>query len=223
MKKIGKWHVPDRDVNDGNIQTMCNSDVFQCANALNRAFSYVKNFDTAIDVGTWIGDSTWIIGNRFKNVVGFEASLLVYECCVKNLQEKKMHNCVVNNLGLSNKTDTQYLFNKGKTFSGWISSLNLTEEQKKLGILVETARLDDFNFNNIDFIKIDVDSHEGFLLEGAKQFLQNNNPVILIENKVRIHNRQSSKMPNPVDILENFGYTMVEQVAKADFVFIKRE
>ena len=224
MKKIGNWNVPDRDINDGKIKEMCNSEMFQCASALNRAFMYVKNFNTAIDVGTWIGDSTWLIGNNFNNVIGFEASPLVYECCIKNLEEKKMDNCRVSNLGLSNKKDTQYLFNKGKTFSGWISSLDLTKEQKNSGILVETVRLDDFNFQNIDFIKIDVDSHEGFLLDGARKFLKDNSSVILIEIKKTIHqNRQIEGMPDCFQILEELGYVMVEKVAKWDYVFIKKE
>jgi FkbM family methyltransferase len=222
MIKVGNWHIPERDATKDKIKEMCEKEVFQCASALERAFVYVKNFNTAIDIGTWIGDSTWLMGNKFKNVIGFEASPVVYECCIKNLEEKKMSNCQVHNLGLSNKKGTQYLFNKGKTFSGWISSLELTEENKKSGISVETDLLDNLNYENIDFIKIDVDSHEGFLVDGAKEFFKRNSPVVMIENKVSSHDRQSALMPDALAILKSLNYIMVEKTGKADFIFVKR-
>lgn len=222
MIKVGNWYLPERDAGKDRIKEMCESEVFQCASALDRAFAYVKNFNTAIDVGTWVGDSTWLMGKRFKNVVGFEASPVVYECCIKNLEEKQMNNCKVHNIGLSNKQGTQYLFNKGKTFSGWISSLDLTEDEKVSGIAVETDLLDNLHFENVDFIKIDVDSHEGFLVAGAKKFFRKHSPVIMIENKVNNHNRQSSLMPDALEILKGLNYTLVEKTGKADFIFVKR-
>ena len=77
--------------------------------------------------------------------------------------------CDLKNLGLSNLTGEQFFYNGKSNFSGWVSQKESFQEisiSKK--ILINTAKLDDFNFENIDFIKIDVDSHEGFLLEGAK-------------------------------------------------------
>jgi thioredoxin 1 len=37
--------------------------------------------------------------------------------------------------------------------------------------------------SQVRVLKIDVDSHEGFVLSGAYEFFNKNNPVILIENK----------------------------------------
>lgn len=223
MKKIGNWWCPEDTVLE-SITTMIIEESFTCKDSLEKAFRYVKHFNKAIDVGTWIGDSTEIIANKFLSVTGFEASNDVFVCCKKNLEEKNVLNCDLKNLGLSNLTGEQFFYNGKSNFSGWVSQKESFQEisiSKK--ILINTAKLDDFNFENIDFIKIDVDSHEGFLLEGAKEFLKKNNPVILIENKERIHkDRQSSTMPNPVTVLESLGYTMVEKVAKADFVFIKK-
>lgn len=223
MKKIGNWWCPE-DTKNTRVMTMIVEESFTCKDSLEKAFQYVKHFNKAIDVGTWIGDSTEIIANKFLSVTGFEASNDVFVCCKKNLQEKNIINCDLKNIGLSDFTGEQFFYNGSSNFSGWVSQKESFQEvniTKK--ILVNTATLDDFHFENIDFIKIDVDSHEGFLLTGAKEFLRQNNPVVLIENKVRIHkDRQPSSMPNPVVVLESFGYVMVEKVAKADFVFIKK-
>ena len=74
---------------------------------------------------------------------------------------------------------------------------------------------------DIDFIKIDCYSHEGYLLEGAKKFFENNSPVVLLEAKVRIHkDRQPDDMPDPFELLESYGYELHSRVDKADFLYI---
>jgi FkbM family methyltransferase len=220
MIKIGNIYVPDHDA--GRFQDDISMDQF-VHEPLNKAMMYVKKFDNAIDVGTWIGDTTYIMAKKFKNVIGFEANNAVHESCLKNLLENNIQNCNVINIGLSNKKSEQYFLNKTKkTNSGWISTLTLSPEEEINAKKVQTTTLDDFNYTDIDFIKIDVDSHEGFLLEGAFEFFKVNSPVIQIEIKVRTHYRQNSSMPDAFKLLDSFGYTCVENIGKADYIFIKK-
>ena len=44
-------------------------------------------------------------------------------------------------------------------------------------------RLDDFNFQNVDFIKIDCEGYEYFVLRGAEKTLLQNKPCIIVEQK----------------------------------------
>jgi FkbM family methyltransferase len=150
---------------------------------------------------------------------------MVYECCIKNLQEKSVENVVVYNKGLSDVTGQKLLFNKSTTFSGWINTVegNVPEVYQQKSIAVESIRLDDYNFENIDFIKIDVDSHEGYVLDGARKFLENNSPVIMLENILSIRDRQHINMPDPVTILNDLGYNCVAKVARHDYIFIKTD
>ena len=46
---------------------------------------------------------------------------------------------------------------------------------------IEMKTLDSYNFNDVDIIKIDVEGYEVPLLEGAKETILNNRPVIQIE------------------------------------------
>ena len=88
---------------------------------------------------------------------------------------------------------------------------------------INTIKLDDLKLTNIDFIKIDVDSHETQVLEGARDFLTNNSPVILIESKQRsIVERQQDESLSPFEVLKSLGYKRAERVAKADYVFIRK-
>ena len=219
MRKISNWWV------SGNVSTVERfivDDSFTCLPTLEKSYKYVKKFNRAIDIGTWIGDSTVDISKKFNSVIGFEANPEIYQCCLKNLEERHITNCEIHNLGVSNSAGSKSFFNGASNFSAWISEKeNLLNSTKK--ITIQTITLDELDLTDIDFIKIDVDSHEGFLIEGAKKFLTKNSPVVLIENKVRIHKeRQPENMPNPAEILESLGYTMIEKVAKADFIYIKK-
>lgn len=218
MKQLNGWFIPEYDSPEKLKMVLDNK--FQCEDGLNRAFEYVKNFNNAIDVGAWIGDSTVAIAQKFKNVEVFEPVDEVAECCMQNLNLRKINNVKLHKIGLSNKTGQQTLVNKGKSFSGWISTIDSTDFKKTK--TVNTDLLDNFNFSNIDFIKIDVDSHEGFLLQGALNFFKNNNPVIMIESKLKDQQRfQNSSMPEPLTLLESLGYKIKEKSGKADFILIR--
>ena len=221
MKKLGEWYIPDFD-NPTKLKFLADGHI-QCRSALERAFGYITSFRYAIDVGAWIGDSTCIIADKFEHVIAFEPVKDLSDCCRQNLIEKKILNFTLHTYGLSNKSGKQILVNKGKSFSGFIPTLKSTNlEQFKRSIEIETKTLDEFNFNNIDFIKIDVDSHEGYLLLGAKHFFQKNNPVIMIESKQRDQLKyQNLDMPNPIKFLLDLGYMIRETHGKADYILTR--
>jgi len=47
--------------------------------------------------------------------------------------------------------------------------------------IVETKRLDDFEFKNVSFIKIDVQGYEPFVIEGAKETISKHRPYLFVE------------------------------------------
>jgi FkbM family methyltransferase len=218
MKKIGDWFIPDFD-NPDKLKFLESNDI-QCRPALEKAFKHVKKFDNAIDVGAWIGDSTSIILTKFKHVKVFEPVIEIAECCKTNLLHQELSNFEIFLVGLSNKSGKQMLVNKGKSFSGFIPTVELNKYKRSFEI--ETNTLDFYNFEDIDFIKIDVDSHEGFMLEGTTKFFKNNNPVIMIESKERDQKKfQNNKMLNPIDILTNIGYKIKETAGKAEYILTR--
>lgn len=221
MIKINGWYVPQEDAalfERGLSRAI--HDV-QSSN-MNHALTYVKKFENAIDIGTWIGDTLYPLSKFFTNVIGFEANREVFQCCEANIKEHKLDNCKMINCALSNKIGQQIFLNQlNQTFSGWIDTLDLSEQPSHNTKIVESKTLDYYGFTDIDFVKIDVDSHEGFLLEGAIDFLQKNSPVIQIEIKHRIHNRQNASMPDPIRLLESLNYRLVGKVSKADYIFVK--
>jgi FkbM family methyltransferase len=216
MKLINNWFVPETET-DPIVLADVELENWTCNESINKSLKYVKNFDFAIDVGSWIGDSTSIISNKFKTVIGFEADPETFECCYKNLE--KFNNITLHNIALSNTKDIKTLYRGASSFSSWISTSDevIPMSQKT----VQTTTLDHYDFKNVDFIKIDIDSHEGFFLEGSSEFFKKNSPVVLIEYKPRVLKRQSNKMPDPLEFLLNIGYKIKEQVSAIDYVLTR--
>jgi hypothetical protein len=71
---------------------------------------------------------------------------------------------------------------------------------------IEVSTLDNFNFNDITLIKIDVENHENEVLLGAKQTILKNKPIIVLENSYYYF---SHIFPNPEphkEMFDELGY-----------------
>jgi len=166
------------------------------------ALSYVKSWRSCLDIGSNIGQWTRPMANKFQKVYCFEPNPNFRECFTKNITED---NVELFAYGLSDRQHmAQQEFNS-----------NMLEEGDG-GIQCRT--LDSFGLTDIDFVKIDVDGFEIPLLNGARETLAQNTPVINIEMK-------RDKRPGIVKvaerILKNLGYRFVERT-KSDEVWLKK-
>jgi hypothetical protein len=83
-------------------------------------------------------------------------------------------------------------------------------------IEVETKKLDDYGFTDIDYIKIDVQFYELIVLEGATQTLKINNPLLCIECCRR--NKEEVEYVKKINnLLVNLGYKVVGGLGKELF------
>ena len=167
------------------------------------AYGYVKQWRGCIDAGANVGMWTRNLMNDFKTVHCFEPNPVFIECWHKNIPSDK--NATLHEVGLGEADST----------ANFASALDQKLQRTPGSIKIKT--LDSYEFNDIDFIKIDVDGYEDLLLKGAKETLANNDPVINIEMKER-------KRPKIVEesrkILRNLGYDRHSRV-RSDEVWLK--
>jgi FkbM family methyltransferase len=139
----------------------------------------------AIDAGANKGVYLYHLARHYRKVAGFEPlpSLATY------LQGAAPKNATVHNLALSNVQGTATLslpkgFNElgsleAHTTETWTTSAPIEHHQ------VETRPLDSFGFEDVSFLKIDVEGHEMAVLEGASSTLKLWRPTVLVEVEER--------------------------------------
>ena len=165
------------------------------------SLKYVKQWRVCLDIGSNIGQWTRPLAKRFKSVVCFEPNPNFRQCFEKNIQEK---NVLLWPYGLSDKE------HKAKQD---FNSTVLHEEDGD----IDCRTLDSFGLTNVDFVKIDVDGFEIPLLNGARETLSKNDPVINIEMK---RDKRTDIVVKCESILKDLGYEFQKRT-KSDEVWLK--
>lgn len=172
-----------------------NNNLFLGENIFIKKFEKL-NIKKCIDIGANIGDfSLEILNNKSTKVIAFEPLPL---CCDKlsHIYKEYTNRFKFFEIALSNKDGFSKL-NYGETISGLsslekkINKITFVGDSNTNSIEVITKQLDSFindsEFQNTDFIKIDVEGHEMAVLEGALDFIKKNH-IKLIQIEFNLHN-----------------------------------
>jgi len=166
------------------------------------ALRYVKDWRLCADIGSNIGQWTRPLATRFDKVVCFESNPNFRECFYKNISED---NVILHPYALSNR----HHYAK--------QDFNATMMSEEAGT-IECRTLDSFELTELDFIKIDVDGFEFNVLDGARQTLSVNSPVINIEMKT---DKRKDIVRKCSKLLRKLGYRYVKRI-KHDEVWRKK-
>ena len=222
MIKVKNYYLPEDDEHYLNYFKI--HDHYQ-EGQRNRALAQVLNWEFAIDIGANIGLWSKDLSEYFNNTVCFEPNKKCIECLEKNINKKKS---VIYNHALGSVNKQMDLYTP--SYSGGSSFINNTkigknEDGSKIyGKFSETTSkqktiiktLDSFNFQYVDFIKIDVQGFELEVLKGAHKTLKENNPIICIEEN--LHDLADSEVyKNLIDL----NYELVDRVTK-ELIFKKK-
>ena len=162
----------------------------------------LSNCNRAIDIGANVGVWSYWLSKYAKQVESFEPNPKVFNA-LKNIKIKNVNSY---NIALSNKTGSvDLLIPKGsKGFSNQgasLSSIKVQGEHKSISI--EAKRLDEYNFLDVDFIKIDVEGHEHEVIEGAQETIKTFKPTMVIEMEEK-HNQ--IPIEEQISSVEKMGY-----------------
>lgn len=146
---------------------------------LRKALEYCRDFRVAVDVGAHAGLWSMQLAKQFGWVLAFEPVRQHMECLCKNIVDQK----------ISGKSRASFMFHV----------MALGEKTGRVGIHtaptssgdswvdgagdVEMRTLDSFNFQDVDFIKIDCEGYEKFVLMGGEETIKRCRPCIIVEQK----------------------------------------
>lgn len=214
MKKFDKWFFPDNETHliDWMVEHKQNINgrlgyQYSKYKACKRL---LKNNRVAIDVGAHVGLWSWFMARDFKDVACFEPMESHRECWHKNMAEWRNAELFENALGskigkVAMMTD---IFSTGNT------RVDLDASVKN----VDLYPLDHFNFQDVDFLKVDCEGYEMEVLRGAKETLLRCKPVICVEQKGDMHKRYGAKEQGAVDYLQNLG-AVHKTTMSGDYIF----
>jgi len=206
-------------------------------NKLIACMPYIKDFHHAIDVGAHIGLWSRVLSNMFTRLTAFEPIQRHLECfghnvpgAVGGLQVFPIA------LGYHSGTVTMHSFSfatgNTRVDYGGRRKARPYRKVKQDTVLdfgdpveVEMARLDDLmaeigiGDGGIDFIKIDVEGYEYFVLKGAEHIIKGTKPVIIVEQKPGKGSQFGLDDLAACRLLESWGAKRA-QVIGGDYIYV---
>ena len=202
MKLVKGWWLPDSDehfvtyIDYNGYQALARNTI------LNLIKKSKKELNSAIDVGSHVGFWSKDFTEHFKHVYAFEPISEVRECYVKNIT-KRNYTLYPHGLGNEEKKVKAY-YDPTQTGHTFIIKSGNTE--------IDIYPLDGFEFNKIDYIKIDVEGYEIEVCKGALKLIERDKPFIHIEMKKIIMDKVGLDENTIYNFFESINYKMVLKV-----------
>jgi FkbM family methyltransferase len=171
---------------------------------LDEVMNFVKKFDVCIDIGGHCGLWSMHLVKLFQQVHAFEPVKDHRECYVKNVISPN-YKLYPYALGNEEKKVSIHTTN-GSSGDSWVQD----------GDDVECKLLDSFRIKP-DFIKIDTEGFEYYILLGGEKTIKEHKPTIIVEQKPNKGKNFGLKDTQAVDLLKSWGYTLHGQIA-GDYV-----
>lgn len=177
---------------------------------LQTALKYVKNWRTAVDVGGHAGLWSMHLAKRFDKVHAYEPVAAHRDCFVRNCDMSKIH---LHACALGDKDDMVSI-HTAPTSSGdsWVNGKG-DIPQRRLDDNLAKHRVE-----HVDFIKVDCEGFELFVLRGGEETIKRCKPCIIVEQKPGHAVRFGLKDTQALDYLTGLGAKQ-RAALSGDFIF----
>jgi len=182
---------------------------------INLVKKFIKSGSDSIDVGVYRGVYSYEMSKYSEKVHSFEPNPIIFKYINKNLK-KFIKNIHLYNFALSNQNKT---INLKIPIRNSNSNKEIFEEYYEMGkatihnennfenyenFEIQTKKIDELNFDNkISFIKIDVEGHELEVIEGAKNTIKRDKPVLLVEIEKQYTKKEVAES---INFINSLGY-----------------
>lgn len=143
-------------------------------------FPYIKSIYKSgkiIDVGCKAGKWSLMLKDTIpeQNWIMFDAIPAFINDLKRFWKKSELHAIALSDISIKNRR-----FNIDKTHLGH-SAFTHTGKSRIRHLDVESKRLDEFNYDDIWFIKIDTEGHELPIIKGATETIKKNKPILYFE------------------------------------------
>lgn len=163
----------------------------------------VKPNSTVLDIGANFGYNSIVMADRVGQqgkILCFEPQRLMFQQLNANIALNNIFNCYTYNLALSNEVNQTLHMEIGDETNIGATCIGSGGEQ------IKTTTIDELNLDKLDFIKMDAQGYEPFILEGGTSTIQKFMPDIFIEIEPPHLDKFDKKIDDVYEILDSFGY-----------------
>ncbi|MGD9200474.1 MAG: FkbM family methyltransferase [Chitinispirillia bacterium] len=167
----------------------------------------LKRGDKVIDIGANYGvyslSMALKVGNSGK-VLAFEPTSYVAECLANSIKVNNFRNTELIKAGLSDRSRKAVFFTSPNSELNSLYPEDSSEgSYETIELISLDSCIDKFNWDRIDFIKLDAEGEEANILNGAKNTITRFSPLIMFEFK------HGAKLNIPlIDRFESHGYKL---------------
>ena len=178
----------------------------------------------ALDMGAHIGIWSRRLSNLYDRVICFEPCDDHIECHKRNTLTITNTTLYEHALGSKEETlDMKVIVGRGGNNSFHFGKEGKTRKYEHKITPIEVKSLDSYNFQEVDFMKIDIESHELEMLKGAVETLERCNPIIFIEDPTHFYNVKNNKnVPTGLDFLCSLGYINEQYLGTYNYLLIRK-
>jgi FkbM family methyltransferase len=182
----------------------------------------LEKHSTFMDVGSNYGWHSIIASKYCDKVYSFEPQKIMFDTQTLSINDNNIKNIIIYNFGLGNENITSEM-NQINYDSSWVNIGDLSVGTGGEQINIKT--IDSLDLPKIDFIKIDVQGYEKFVLEGGIETIKKDKPTLIVE----LENFQLIKFGhNDSDIftlLKDIGYIpfYLEYIYPSDHIFVHKD
>lgn len=174
----------------------------------------IKPNMTILDIGGNVGLMTLVFANQLKKtgkVFTFEPEPNNFSKLQHNIKLNEFSNIVLNQVAVSDSNSVlKFFLSTGNNFG--VHSLIYNEDLDQNFIEVPTVKIDDFvlknNISKVDMIKIDVEGAELDVINGMRDLLKRDKPILILEvvsKYLKSRGLSSSEFKRTMNA--EFGYT----------------
>ena len=198
-KQLGLW-MP---TNDTHFRSPRLFELPHCQEIVKLIPAGRRMIDGGAHVGSW---SRHLV--QFAAIEAFEPDPINYLCLEKNTSGIHLHNCALGasagRAGMSGKD--------GNSGARWLIE----------GDDIDIVSLDSFGFDDVDFIKFDLEGYEPHALIGARRTIEHSWPIVLIEQTPPLSWRYGFDYREGGRMLTAMGYLLHAKLNK-NYIYRRRE
>jgi FkbM family methyltransferase len=211
----------DNDQSDSVKRTLKTGHAYE-GNLSILIYALTKPNTVAIDIGAHIGVHAVFMSRKTGPhgvVIAFEPNKKLYMEQLANMELNGCKNVISICKGLGDTYKTAY---QRKI------EIEQNDPIEGEGDTIDVVPLDAYHFNNVSFIKMDVENYEYFVFTGARETIRRNRPVILFECWIgynydtRNEEGQRKNFERVMSLVESYGYE-IYVVYNCDFLAIPKE